>query len=172
MHCPVLRESSSGAETSRKAKARDSKGSQKRQQAWKLTLAAAVQDYSLGIVLPPVEHMKVCSQIRVFILQEVRLLLGGEAWDPVLVASAAGIPSKLCKITCSPATPALSTRAGGDNDGLGESPSGQCILIQRDSLSVKSSLHYTFCNSIFPHSYLETNDTGSNGQQWLVTGTN
>lgn len=28
-------------------------------------------------------------------LQEIRLLLGGEAWDPVLVASAAGIPAKL-----------------------------------------------------------------------------
>jgi hypothetical protein len=111
LHCPVLRDPRSAAEASRKTKARDSKGSQKRQQQWAATLAlataaaaeterpaAAAAGARACVALPPLEPRPVCGQVRVFVLQEARLLLGGEAWDPVLVASSSGVPSKLCRV--------------------------------------------------------------------------
>mmetsp|Transcript_22021 Transcript_22021/g.37276 ORF Transcript_22021/g.37276 Transcript_22021/m.37276 type:complete len:3228 (-) Transcript_22021:12-9695(-) len=126
VHCPIIRESKS-SESSRKAKAKDSKGTQKRQQAWKQTLTASIENNYPGIALPPIEQRHVCGQIRLFVLQELRLLLGGEDWDPVLVAGAVGVPSKLCRITCPPPslssfTSSASSKVGGDDDNLGERP--------------------------------------------------
>lgn len=88
--------------------------------------------------LPPLEHREVSAQVRLFVLQEVRLLLGGEAWDPVL-ASAAGIPAKLCRCSLAPPPPhsqspaASATHARGGDE---ESQSQQAAAAAGVSISV------------------------------------
>ena len=99
VHCPAAREPYSGQDMSGEVRVKGCKLSVVRQQVWAKLLLKAQADSSGDVAYPPFEHKPVSRQIRLFVLQELRLLLGGETWDPVLVSSTAGVPAKLFKIT-------------------------------------------------------------------------